>query len=509
MAASARRESLPKIFLKAWRDNSARFLMLQFGLANWPGYFIHCHMRLLRVNFILPFSRAVSGSATFKSLTQVFSLLVMSLALSLPAHATTAPTITPPTGVYSTYQSTATITADTGATIYYTTDGSTPVVGVSPVYSTPIALADPMTIKAIASLSGVNSTVTTAYIQSDPNTLPVPRTGLQLWLKSDYGPITTGSNVTQWSDLSGATVANNATQATSTKQPTLVSGAINGYSAVNFNGTSQYFSLTSGLGDLTSGYSAFAVIKPANTTAAFIVTSGNTGPADQVSLQTTNTQGQFNAYNGTTASSVVTSPGALTLNKFQLLDAVHNGAASATVSVNSIASQTGTVQNLINTSRTQNYVGANNTITSWWKGQIAELLVYSRGVTTSEQASIEAYLSSRYQFATATVTPTPILSVATSTLTAPTSVAISSVPTATVYITLDGTTPTTSSPVYTGPVLIYYTQTLKALAVNNGISSTVASATYTLNATQWPAPSATDTTPLQINLQLPTTAIPQ
>jgi hypothetical protein len=63
--------------------------------------------------------------------------------------------------------------------------------------------------------------------------------------------------------------------------------------------------------------------------------------------------------------------------------------------------------------------------------------------------------------------------------------------------------------VYTGPVLIYYTQTLKALAVNNGISSTVASATYTLNATQWPAPSATDTTPLQINLQLPTTAIPQ
>jgi hypothetical protein len=91
-----------------------------------------------------------------------------------------------------------------------------------------------MTIKAIASLSGVNSTITTAYIQSDPNALPVPRTGLQLWLKSDFGPITTGSNVTQWSDLSGATVANNATQATSTKQPTLVTGAINGYPALRY-----------------------------------------------------------------------------------------------------------------------------------------------------------------------------------------------------------------------------------------------------------------------------------
>ncbi len=49
----------------------------------------------------------------------------------------------------------------------------------------------------------------------------------------------------------------------------------------------------------------------------------------------------------------------------------------------------------------------------------------------------------------------------------------------------------------------------KAISIKAGISSTVATSTLTLNATRWPAPSATDLRPLQLNLQLPTTAIPQ
>ncbi|MCW5824875.1 MAG: hypothetical protein KIT34_18910 [Cyanobacteria bacterium TGS_CYA1] len=62
---------------------------------------------------------------------------------------------------------------------------------------------------------------------------------------------------------------------------------------------------------------------------------------------------------------------------------------------------------------------------------------------------------------------------------------------------------------YSSPINIAYTQTLKAIAVANGATSSVTSATYTLNSTKWPAPNASDTTPLNLNLQLPTTAIPQ
>ncbi|MBK9622424.1 MAG: chitobiase/beta-hexosaminidase C-terminal domain-containing protein [Candidatus Obscuribacter sp.] len=140
---------------------------------------------------------------------------------------------------------------------------------------------------------------------------------------------------------------------------------------------------------------------------------------------------------------------------------------------------------------------------------MAELLVYSRGVTETEQVDT-GVLFNRYQIDNATVVATPIISVPTSTLTEPTEVAIATpTPGATTYITLDGTTPTAASTVYQFPVRINFTQSLKAISIKAGISSTVATSTLTLNATRWPAPSATDLRPLQLNLQLPTTAIPQ
>lgn len=423
------------------------------------------------------------------------------------ALAVNAPTITPGTGVFSTVQSTVTITGDAGASIFFTTDGSVPSSSSQP-YVGPISIGATATIRAIAYVAGVPGPVANAYICNDANALPVPQSGLSLWLRGDFGPIVTGSNVTQWSDLSGT--GNNAVQATSTKQPTLVNAAINGLPAVKFNGTSQYLGLTSGLSNLTTGASIFAVISPVGTATKTLVVSANAGPADMISVQTINTQAKLNAYNGTTASSVTTATGALTLSKFQLLEAVHNGAASATLSVNAAPLITGTVQNLINTTRSQNYVGADNTAATFWNGQLAELLVYSRALTGSEQAAVEGYFFSKYQPLTATVTPAPIISVPTSTLTAPTAVAISAGPASTIYLTTDGTTPVAGvSPSYSGPINISYTTTLKAIAVANGVTSAVSTSVLTLNSTQWPAPSATDNTPLQINLQLPTTAIPQ
>lgn len=73
-----------------------------------------------------------------------------------------APVITPDGGEF-TQATTVTITCPTaGATIYYTTDGTTPSATHGTLYTAPITISETTTLKAIAVKDGVSSTVTTA-----------------------------------------------------------------------------------------------------------------------------------------------------------------------------------------------------------------------------------------------------------------------------------------------------------------------------------------------------------
>ncbi len=83
--------------------------------------------------------------------------------LNLVAGAPDVPTFSPAAGTYNSNQSVTITCATSGATIYYTTDGSTPTTS-STVYSSAIALngEGTTTIKAIAVKSGVSSAVAEA-----------------------------------------------------------------------------------------------------------------------------------------------------------------------------------------------------------------------------------------------------------------------------------------------------------------------------------------------------------
>jgi sugar lactone lactonase YvrE len=82
-----------------------------------------------------------------------------------------APTFAPPAGTYTTAQSVTLSDATPNATIYYTTNGTTPTT-TSPIYTTPIPVSSSETISAIASAPGytISPIATAAYIIQIPQT---------------------------------------------------------------------------------------------------------------------------------------------------------------------------------------------------------------------------------------------------------------------------------------------------------------------------------------------------
>jgi hypothetical protein len=81
--------------------------------------------------------------------------------------------------------------------------------------------------------------------------------------------------------------------------------------------------------------------------------------------------------------------------------------------------------------------------------------------------------------------PTPVLTAATGTFTTTNTITITdSLAGTTIYYTMNGTTPNTSSTKYTGPITISSDETIKAIAYKSGYTqSNVATATYTITKT--------------------------
>ena len=360
-------------------------------------------------------------------------------------------------------------------------------------------------IKAIAKAPFWNdSAVASASFTMDNSTAAITRSGLTAWFRASDVTLS-GSNVTTWQDISGST--NNATNGAN--QPTLVTGAVNGLPAVNFSG-SQFLQLPAGMANFTSGMTVMAVAKPVSVAAgARIFDFGNGATSDNVIMSLPSTTGlTFSTYNGSTASSATSSSG-VTLGQFQLLEAAYNGTNTATLCQNSSQlTQSTTMQTLNNLTRNSCFLGQDFAAGNRFNGQIAELLIWNRQLTVAERAAAEGYLLSKYQLLSTNAVTAPTLSVATSTLTAPAQVAIAGPNGAKLYWTNDGSTPTTSSNSYVGPVNVAWTQTLKAIAVLNGVTSSVSSSVLTLDSTKWPSPSASDTRTLNLEQQLPNVGIP-
>ncbi|MGA3345971.1 MAG: chitobiase/beta-hexosaminidase C-terminal domain-containing protein [Terracidiphilus sp.] len=343
------------------------------------------------------------------------------ITVTVPGSVVVPPVFTPPAGPYTTTQSVTLSSATSpSATIYYTTDGSTPTTG-STVFSisNPIVVSPPETVKAIATATGyaAPSAVASATYSygASPAATPV--------FSIAAGTYTSAQSVT----ISDATPGSRICYTTNGSAPTSSSTQYTGAIAVSSSETIHAIAVAAGYTVSSTATATYTIIPPVAPAPAFSVSAGT-----------------------------YTSPQAIIIS-----DAIPGAAIyytfDGTTPTTSSSQYAGSIAVSVNTT--------------------VQAIAVAAGYTNSAAAS-STYIINKPPCAT------PVFSVSAGTYNSPQSVTLSDATRGVmIYYTTDGTTPTGTSTYYTGPISITGSQTINAIATSRGYSpSAVASATYAITA---------------------------
>jgi Bacterial Ig-like domain (group 3)/Chitobiase/beta-hexosaminidase C-terminal domain len=404
------------------------------------------------------------------------------------------PTFSPAAGSYTTAQSVTISGITSGATIYYTTNGTMPTTSSTP-YTGPITVSSTETLQAIAVATGdTNSAVASATYTITP-TVSTPV------FSPAAGSYTSAQSVSISDATSGATIYYTTNGATPTTSSTRYTGPL------TVSSTETLEAIAVATGDTNSAVaSATYAITPTVSTPAFSLAAGTYNSAQSVSISDA-TSGATIYYttNGTTPTTSSTPySGPIMVSSTETLEAIavatgdtNSVVASATytitptVSTPSFSPAAGTYTSAQSVSISDATSGATIYYTTNGTTPTTSSTQYTSPITVSSTETLEAIAvatgdtNSGVASATYTITPvvsTPSFSPAAGTFSSAQSVSISDTTSGvTIYYTTNGTTPTTSSPRYTGPITVSTTETLEAIAVATGdTNSAVASAAYTI-----------------------------
>ncbi|WP_052339888.1 chitobiase/beta-hexosaminidase C-terminal domain-containing protein [Gorillibacterium massiliense] len=509
-----------------------------------------------------------AGNQTLRifGLTNGWNLNWFSLTSAGTVQQVAAPTFTPAPGTYTSAQSVTLSSATSGATIKYTTDGSTPTAA-SPTYTGAINVTTTTTIKAIATKSGMtdSAVVTGAYVVNSSQTaVNVPVTGPYVqYLEIGLSP----ADLTGIASLKSQNAAINQTMRynvgstvtlgvnymveqrvvqfrTTDQNGNVLQGnpltfTVNPNSAVSVDISDRPVAATPVFTPSAGTYVSTQTVTITSTTADAVIrytTDGSTptgaspvytGP---ISVSQSTTVKAIATKSGTTDSAIgiadyviAAAPVNLALNK----NAVASSYIGAGTAAAAFDGNTGTRWESEFSDPQWIYVdlGANNTVTGLklvWEAASAKS--YKIQVSTDLNQWTDVYTQTNGPGGTENITLTPVtaryvkmsgtlrntpygyslwefevygqstplppkvaapaFTPAAGVYTSAQNVAITSASSgATIKYTTDGSTPTTASPTYTGPINVPVTTTIKAVAVKSGMTdSDIVSAAYTISA---------------------------
>jgi hypothetical protein len=229
---------------------------------------------------------------------------------------------------------------------------------------------------------------------------PTDLSGLSLWLKADAGVTLSGSNVTAWTDQSGN--GNNAI-ANTFEEPTFISSFLNGNPTIEFDGRGQIMQIagTNSLDFLS--ISSFIVLKylgqGTENNIVYIKNANAGSPQDEAMYGLVANNSDYVSFsqnvNGwsdhqTQIDIRDSIPRILSMTYDGINQNVYsNGSFSNTFNIGgNIATSTGLLQ----------IGGYNKSFDSaeYFYGQIAEIIMYNRAVTSTERQQVESYLNTKY-----------------------------------------------------------------------------------------------------------------
>ena len=444
-------------------------------------------------------STVYSGPITISSSTTVNAIAAVGSTISPVAsnwYQISPPAATPafsvPTGIYASAQNVTISDATAGATIYYTTNGTTPTTS-STVYSSAISVGTSQTLNAVA----IATAHTMSAVGSATYTIKPPAATPTFSVAT--GTYTSAQSVTISDTTAGATIYYTTNGTTPTTSSTVYSGAI----AVSATETLNAIAIATGFSSSAVASAAYTI--NVNQAATPVLSpAGGTFTSQQMLTISDATPGAVIYYtlNGTTPSNknslytgpfLVTNSGTVNVIAYAT-GGVPSSVASATFALNAAAPVFSPVAGSYPSPLTVTLTSATPTAKIYYTPNPSaptQFVVYTGPFSLATSGKVYALAQETGFTTSATVSAaytiqtsaaTPVFSVAAGTYPTAQSVSISdSTSGAVIYYTANGTTPTTSSAVYSGAVTVSATETLKAIAVAPGFTnSAVGTAAYVI-----------------------------